>query len=572
MGFGHAFKSRGLLGLAFLITPPNHTMTSSIVTPGLLAHLNSAFDLLPLTHDVSISVISSHPRRTNGLYPNSSSAPKVWQEEVLVTVAVAVEKEEKLEESEAVGVKGHAVSPEENDPRLLVSALEAVIFTIPSTATTLIYISKADSTGYTSTTATTRQPPFTKTLLKSFISYHVSASTAPTPRVFVHLFARSQNQYLFPNSVEGGAKRVVGGAKLCAWWKSVFEEVAAKMKEKEVDESTSSPSQQNVTSDITKKPAELYLSYILPSYDVSEARGLVGRPKKDLPPGVEWQYLPPFHPTIPSPLNPEPSMSTQTLSIATLIPTFSDDPKARFITEILDEAVVDKSNRRSTRTPAFTEDSHDDSQSQPSAKRRRLGATSSLSEMKKAKKEDADEFRVEAGKMLEKVSYDEFWERMGFRQECASGDVTGFFGMGVLRGASFLPEASDKQEVGGEQLQDQVDEFQDNLASWRAAGGPSHQPQPKSFSVPPPVFARVMAALMNHDFGSRLLALNASEQFLTSIENIVDTELGTGRWKMECSIIAPHNTTSSAMIAPTPAKFAAPVNMLAVKKKKKPVA
>lgn len=376
---------------------------------------------------------------------------------------------------------------------------------------------------------------------------------------------------------------MVGGAKLCAWWKNVFEDVVLEMKamekeeekerEKELNHPVASTSDKmDATFNATSKPSRLYLNYILPSYDSSEARGLLGLSKKELPSGIEWQYIPPFHPTIPSPLNPEPSSSAHALTIATLIPTFSDDPKARFITEILEEAVVDKSNRRSTRQQTTTEDSQEDSQSQPSAKRRRLGATSSLSQIKKAKREDADEYRIEAEKMLEKVSYDEFWERMGFRQECASGDVTGFFGMSVLREASsFLIGESDTVEIESKELSEQVDESQDSSVSNKADGTVQYL-RSKAFSIPSPVFARITAALLNHDFGSRLLALNASEQFLTSTGNLVDTELGTGTWERICSVVIPHNTTSSAVVIPIPALTAPPVNMLAVKKKKKPVA
>jgi regulator of Ty1 transposition protein 109 len=453
--------------------------------------------------------------------------------------------------------------PAGHPPKLLVAALEAFVFTIPQTASTLIYISKVDSTGYAPTlkTPTPRQPALTKTLLQAFLTYNLSKETAPTPRVFVQLFARSQNQYLFPNSIEGGAKRVIGGARLCGWWKTLFEDV--------VDETIG----RQAPDESQHSRPTYHLTYILPSYEEAEAKGIVGRSKKPLPAGIEWQYLPPYHPSTPSTLN---DLSSGTnLTIASLIPTFSDDPKARFLTEILEEGALDDTSRRTAQSsqPTGDEGSHP-------AKRRRLGATSSLSEIKKARKEDHEEARADHARILEKVSYDEFWERMGFRQECASGDVTGFFGISMTpsdgeRISQSSLATSDGHDLLSETVGKKVDhEAHEESQHFHTANRPTpHMPANKPYSVPPPIFARIMAALLNHDFGNRSLALISTQQFLTAVEKIVDTEIGSDSWDKYCTIKVPRNTDPNTVAVHVDTPSAAPVvNTLQVKRKKKPPA
>lgn len=75
-----------------------------------------------------------------------------------------------------------------------------------------------------------------------------------------------------------------------------------------------------------------------------------------------------------------------------MIPCFEDDPKSRFMDELAnDEGGVVRS---------------------PEKKRRRI---------------DGGEQKARVPGELGKVGVDEFWERMGFRQECVAGAVTGFY-------------------------------------------------------------------------------------------------------------------------------------------------
>lgn len=107
---------------------------------------------------------------------------------------------------------------------ILIVAFQAYLYTLPSSSLSILYISKVDTSGYS-----TSPLSLTKELMTSFIAYHLDSGRIGK-RVQVALFARSQGQYLFPNSIQGGGKRVGGGLKLCGWWKGVYEEVVRRVK------------------------------------------------------------------------------------------------------------------------------------------------------------------------------------------------------------------------------------------------------------------------------------------------------------------------------------------------------
>jgi len=211
-------------------------------------------------------VLTSIPKRTSALFPYAAHSPKCFEKEYLITVASEVQyaspnasasaqngsasgsNGEPETASPQVGVDESAttippdvsihqaaeagsISLAENTTpaagssstprRVLVVALQAYLYTIPSTSTSVLYISKVDTSGYSPSPL-----PLTRQLLVSFLGFHLDPSTRPSRNVQVALFARSQSQYLFPNSAQAKGKRVSGGLRLCGWWKGVYEEVA----------------------------------------------------------------------------------------------------------------------------------------------------------------------------------------------------------------------------------------------------------------------------------------------------------------------------------------------------------
>ncbi|TIC15399.1 hypothetical protein E3Q14_00423 [Wallemia mellicola] len=140
------------------------------------------------------------------------------------------------------------------------------------------------------------------------------------------------------------------------------------------------------------KPKSKWL--FLPGYTQDEAAGII---KCD----NNWIYG-----------NPHQSITDlKDRKLSSLIPYFDDDPKSRFLdelansTEALDGRALKKPRKENTQ------------------------------------EENAD-YKRDA---LDRTSIEEFWERLGFRQECASGRVTGFF---------FLHFKSDDQDTSNENKKD----------------------------------------------------------------------------------------------------------------------
>ncbi|KAJ3068264.1 hypothetical protein HDU98_008595 [Podochytrium sp. JEL0797] len=94
-----------------------------------------------------------------------------------------------------------------------------------------IYIEKLDSTG-ASQPADSRAPSPPKRLARQLVCEYLSAAHAEHHaqfrRISVHLFARSQPQYLFPGSASNG-KRVLKDEDLVQWWARTLETAAERV-------------------------------------------------------------------------------------------------------------------------------------------------------------------------------------------------------------------------------------------------------------------------------------------------------------------------------------------------------
>ncbi|KAH9812591.1 histone acetylation protein-domain-containing protein [Melampsora americana] len=284
-------------------------------------------------------------------------------------------------------------------------AIEASLYLISTTSIGLLYISKLDSTGLT---------PFSipaKVLTQSFISYFFLYSHHHHHRSIknlrVHVFARAarEGQYLFPGSasnVLGGqgdgaptsndklknegsvcpkGKRILDDQQLIKWWKIVLSK-------------PSSPT------GITHR------FYILPGFDQDESLAILPTSDQD------WTYGHPYH-TIGSPLKPSSSSSSSSstesnLLLSDLIPALWDDPKARFL----------QSLSRSVANPAGEIGDWDDAIQERSSSNLEID-------------------RVRERRCLNLISVDEFWERMGGRQECCDGRVSAFF---VISGSTQIDD------------------------------------------------------------------------------------------------------------------------------------
>jgi hypothetical protein len=531
---------------------------------------------LPGSRTLTLHALVSSPQREHELFPYAqiSKNQKILSQNILLLV------------SENVEPHSSAITDSTNTPRILSSALEATLYLFPATSSSILYIGKIDTTGFSKVA-----PSPARTLARATIDYFVRPDTRPAEcgqRVWVHLFARAQSQYLFPDSADWKEKRVLGDAGLVRWWWSLFGDVARDVAETRKDQpGMYIPRRESITISLNSfSPLDMRfkgtkLWYILPGFTDLEAYHTLssGSSFKLAQAGeLPWTYGHPYDdPLVSFPLwtrSLDTASShlediTKAKSIACLIPTFPDDPKARFLGEIastISEADVPPPPPKPTSKPtspttpnsklrgasspkSASSASHSASTSpsqSPLKKRRRLdgarysGAsasdvptiTTNQESTSIAEATAADDTSIqatletvprsgEAGpapenlstpssnaptsskhtahvetelvrrgrQALAAVSAKEFWERMGFRQECALGAVTAFF----------------------------VTMFEDV----ETAANNSDSKVSKE-CIPLPTYTRIMQSLMNHAFSTPEKAIRSTHLLESSIRTLCD--------------------------------------------------
>jgi len=346
---------------------------------------------LPGTREFHIHVLVSAPRKHSNLYPFAVPRPKTFLQDILILLSE---------------------QPTPDSPRVFVSAIEASLYHVPSASSAVLYVSKVDSTGQ----ATSPSP--TQALVRALLTYYVDPTTRPLPaaHLWVHLFARAQNQYLFPNSVLFPGKRPLTDLQLCAWWKRQLSLVA------------------QAVSARAGHATHVRLYHLLAGFGELEASHALDRvyasSTSASATSVPWSYGHPYcQSEVPLPCSPIGRGETRP-PLGHVIPWFEDDPKARFLDEIAyttDAEGVKSPERKRPRTSRTSQRSEEDAESG--------------SDRKEATKTE------QTSRALQKVSIEEFWERMSFRQECIAGAVTGFFVMATSSPAPTPPSRSERSPL-----------------------------------------------------------------------------------------------------------------------------
>lgn len=330
---------------------------------------------------------------------------------------------------------------------------------------------------------------------------------------------------MFANSADWKGKKVLGGAGLCKWWKGVYEDVVSSW-------ASSSPGPGPAGSTGLKlklKKQNMKLGFILPGYDEQEAKTLLGA-GRPLPEGVDWTYTPPFT----SPLIPSPSGSGSgsgsgfgtKVSLATLIPSLPDDPKTRFLQELVSEQPRPPiSSTTAENKQVGKEVSKDGSESGPgpgsgsgSGSGSERGEREGRKEGKTRKSHEAEEDAAQrkfAENVLHSVGIAEFWERMGFRQECASGDVTGFF---TLESVTVVESKRESEKSSPDTTTPTAPAATISIA--------------KNALLSQAITERLLTALTNLDFASPSLAVEGSTIWLEQTRSIVVGEVGEVGWEV----------------------------------------
>ncbi|KAI9825737.1 MAG: hypothetical protein M1826_006921 [Phylliscum demangeonii] len=314
---------------------------------------------LPINVKFTAYHLSTPPTRCEALFaaPPDVEPERTYCEHHFLTIAVENDESKK---NDGPGTKQH----------VLAFAIEVLIYTT-RTLTTL-FVAKADSTGHLCLAQLAPgTPSLFKNLTSTFLKHLIRTRTRPGVKLVIALFARAQDQYLFPGSAENDSKHVLDDGALIRWWCRVLDPVLRHRgpREAEAEAGTKNDEERERTT------SSAYLlvpgldasqtSHLLPSTaradPKSSPRWIVGHPLRSL---AAREGIPP----------------------RCLIPRFPDDPKARFA-DALDEELFELTGN--------------DAQLSPSKSR--------------------GQAQWKSIRTLE-----HFWEAMEFRQECSSGRLVGF--------------------------------------------------------------------------------------------------------------------------------------------------
>lgn len=268
-----------------------------------------------------------------------------------------------------------SVSIDHSGHQLQVFAIEVLVYTTEYLTT--LFVSKADSTGYLYLLCLPQGTPSPFQIIStSFLNYLLQERKRSDRRLVLSLFARAQNQYLFPGSVENSHKHVLDDRSLIRWWCKVVDPILGAYQN---DSGVLANKQQGVTRDELELKSHGFLR--VPGCDKYETQSFLPKDERCRSTG-QHRWLP---------KDPLCELGRfHNMPERCLIPRFPDDPKARFV-EALDDELPDEGPQSSQ---LETED----------------GPTKGQS----------------SGRWKSVRSLEQFWEMMSFRQECSSGRLVGF--------------------------------------------------------------------------------------------------------------------------------------------------
>ncbi|OQD68484.1 hypothetical protein PENDEC_c035G06761 [Penicillium decumbens] len=251
-------------------------------------------------------------------------------------------------------------SPKDDGAEIIVFGMEVLVYTTAHLTT--IFVSKADSTGFLHLLKLPQKVSVLRLISSAFLSYLARTHQRPGVRLVVSLFARAQNQYLFPGSIENAEKHVLDDRGLIKWWCRAVDPI---IRENEPESVSKDPKLLDQAVEATKASATAYL--IVPGCDRFETRSFFpATAKSDAQDCPRWLSSYPLEQMCHDPSAPP----------RCLVPRLPDDPKTRFLLDLDDE----------------------------------LG----------------DNQAPVTGQWKSVKSLDQFWEMMSFRQECSAGRLVGF--------------------------------------------------------------------------------------------------------------------------------------------------
>ncbi|KAH8423567.1 H3 histone acetyltransferase RTT109 [Aspergillus melleus] len=307
--------------------------------------------VLPTDVKLTIRHVSSVPTRCVALFapPPGEEPESTFCENHFLSVSIAAD----------ANADQNAASASASE--LIVFGIEVLVY---STAhLTTIFVSKADSTGHLHLLRNAPKISLLRRVSNTFLSFLVQTRQRPGVRLVVSLFARAQNQYLFPGSIENAEKHVLDDRGLIKWWCRVVDPI---LREYEPESRSHEKGLLDRTMESSRSSATAFL--IVPSCDRFETRSFFPpSAKTDDADRPRWLNSYPLRQLCDNPQAPP----------RCLIPRFPDDPKTRFLVDLDDELPGNKE-------------------------------------------------REATGQWRSVRSLEQFWEMMSFRQECSAGRLVGF--------------------------------------------------------------------------------------------------------------------------------------------------
>lgn len=166
-------------------------------------------DALPKDATFIIHHVSTPPSRSTAIYsaPPNARPDRTYCESHFLTVSISTDT---------------TTADSSIASCVLVFAIEILIYS--TTHSTTFFVSKADSTGYLPLLKLQRgtASPI-KTVSSIFLDHLVQHRQRAGLRNIISLFARAQDQYLFPGSIENKEKHVLDDRGLIRWWCRVLD-------------------------------------------------------------------------------------------------------------------------------------------------------------------------------------------------------------------------------------------------------------------------------------------------------------------------------------------------------------
>ncbi|PNP49645.1 hypothetical protein THARTR1_09656 [Trichoderma harzianum] len=177
--------------------------------------------VLPRGYKFGIHHVSTPPTKVDALYsaPPGERPERTYCEKHFLSVSIDVP--DTL--ASAPGSQDTEEQPMQRK-RVLVLGIEIFIYTTARSST--LFVSKADSTGFLDKLKLPKGSPSPiREVCAAFIRYLVDKRRRKDVQFVVSLFARAQDQYLFPGSIEYPGKHVLDDRGLVKWWCRVLDPI-----------------------------------------------------------------------------------------------------------------------------------------------------------------------------------------------------------------------------------------------------------------------------------------------------------------------------------------------------------